>query len=82
MIGALGPTRGRAAPRSRPDQGPRPFAHLREADPRTPGAGATEEKLHPVVAEAITESYFTEWGNRAAALRAYCAHVSKIEFRF
>jgi hypothetical protein len=24
-------------------------------------AGATEENLHPVVAEAINESYFTEW---------------------
>ncbi len=29
-------------------------------------AGATEEDLHPIVAEAITESYFTEWGTRAA----------------
>ncbi|MEU3957734.1 hypothetical protein AB0F45_36560 [Streptomyces achromogenes] len=25
-------------------------------------AGATEEDLHPIVAEAITESYFTESG--------------------
>lgn len=33
-------------------------------------AGATEEELHPIVAEAITESYFTEWGTRAAGLRA------------
>jgi ribosomal protein S13 len=24
-------------------------------------AGASEEDLHPIVAEAITESYFTEW---------------------
>jgi hypothetical protein len=31
-------------------------------------AGATEEDLHPVVAEAITESYFTEWGTRADGL--------------
>ncbi|MFG3019284.1 hypothetical protein ACGFZQ_12160 [Streptomyces sp. NPDC048254] len=30
-------------------------------------AGATEEELHPIVAEAITESYFTEWGTRASA---------------
>ncbi|WP_261992739.1 telomere-protecting terminal protein Tpg [Streptomyces sp. adm13(2018)] len=33
-------------------------------------AGATEEELHPIVAEAITESYFTEWGTRADGLRA------------
>ncbi|WP_432171224.1 hypothetical protein [Streptomyces sp. 1222.5] len=33
-------------------------------------AGATEEDLHPIVAEAITESYFTEWGTRADGLRA------------
>jgi hypothetical protein len=33
-------------------------------------AGATESELHPVVAEAITESYFTEWGTRAKGLRA------------
>lgn len=45
-------------------------------------AGATEEDLHPIVAEAITESYFTEWGTRAAGLRAHFTHVSKIEFRF
>jgi transcriptional regulator with XRE-family HTH domain len=45
-------------------------------------AGATEEDLHPIVAEAITESYFTEWGTRAAGLRADFTHVSKIEFRF
>ncbi|MET9734468.1 HTH domain-containing protein [Streptomyces sp. NPDC006458] len=44
-------------------------------------AGATEEDLHPIVAEAITESYFTEWGTRAAGLRADLTHVSKIEFR-
>ncbi|MFF5257178.1 telomere-protecting terminal protein Tpg [Streptomyces leeuwenhoekii] len=45
-------------------------------------AGATEEDLHPIVAEAITESYFTEWGTRAAGLRADLTHVSKIDFRF
>ncbi|MEU2073880.1 terminal protein [Streptomyces sp. NPDC013489] len=33
-------------------------------------AGATEKDLHPIVAEAITESYFTEWGTRAHGLRA------------
>jgi hypothetical protein len=33
-------------------------------------AGATEEDLHPLVEEAITESYFTEWGTRAHGLRA------------
>ncbi|MEV4871841.1 hypothetical protein AB0K90_22350 [Streptomyces syringium] len=45
-------------------------------------AGATEEDLHPIVAEAITESYFTDWSTRAAGLRADFTHVSKIEFRF
>ncbi len=45
-------------------------------------AGATEEELHPIVAEAITESYFTEWGTRAAGLRADFTHVQSIEFRF
>ncbi|MEU5092935.1 terminal protein [Streptomyces sp. NPDC021356] len=45
-------------------------------------AGATEGDLHPIVAEAITESYFTEWGTRAAGLRADFTHVSKIDFRF
>ncbi|MET7296240.1 hypothetical protein ABZS79_29700 [Streptomyces griseoloalbus] len=29
-------------------------------------AGETEEDLHPIVAEAITESYFTEWGTRVS----------------
>ncbi|MFF8604165.1 telomere-protecting terminal protein Tpg [Streptomyces sp. NPDC015232] len=46
------------------------------------GAGATEEDLHPIVAEAITESYFTEWGTRAVSLRADFTHVQSIEFRF
>ncbi|MFE5561645.1 telomere-protecting terminal protein Tpg [Streptomyces sp. NPDC056544] len=45
-------------------------------------AGATDEELHPIVAEAITESYFTEWGTRAAGLRADFTHVVSIEFRF
>ncbi|MFD3722752.1 telomere-protecting terminal protein Tpg [Streptomyces sp. NPDC058674] len=45
-------------------------------------AGATEEDLHPLVAEAITESYFTEWGTRAKGLRADFTHVVSIEFRF
>ncbi|MGG8405075.1 telomere-protecting terminal protein Tpg [Streptomyces sp. 12297] len=45
-------------------------------------AGATEEDLHPLVAEAITESYFTEWGTRAKGLRADFTHVVPIEFRF
>ncbi|MFD5110503.1 telomere-protecting terminal protein Tpg [Streptomyces cinereoruber] len=45
-------------------------------------AGATEEELHPIVAEAITESYFTEWGTRADGLRADFTSVSSISFRF
>ncbi|MFE6274330.1 telomere-protecting terminal protein Tpg [Streptomyces goshikiensis] len=45
-------------------------------------AGATEENLHPLVSEAITESYFTEWGTRAKDLRADFTHVVSIEFRF
>ncbi|MEU1555612.1 terminal protein [Streptomyces scabiei] len=45
-------------------------------------AGATEEDLHPIVAEAITESYFTEWGARADGLRADFTHVQAIEFLF
>ncbi|WKX07386.1 terminal protein [Streptomyces sp. NL15-2K] len=45
-------------------------------------AGATEEDLHPVVAEAITESYFTEWGTRADGLRADFTHVRSIDFQF
>ncbi|MFB6513089.1 terminal protein [Streptomyces virginiae] len=45
-------------------------------------AGATEEDLHPLVAEAITESYFTELGTRAKGLRADFTHVVSIEFRF
>ncbi|MFB7482948.1 telomere-protecting terminal protein Tpg [Streptomyces anulatus] len=45
-------------------------------------SGATEEDLHTIVAEAITESYFTEWGTRAAGLRADFTEVQYIEFRF
>ncbi|MFD8261592.1 telomere-protecting terminal protein Tpg [Streptomyces griseoluteus] len=45
-------------------------------------AGATEEELHPIVAEAITESYFTEWGTRADGLRADFTHVQSIDFQF
>ncbi|WP_405444531.1 helix-turn-helix domain-containing protein [Streptomyces achromogenes] len=45
-------------------------------------AGATEEELHPIVAEAITESYFTQWGTRTVDLCADLTHVSENEFRF
>ncbi|MGW9238702.1 telomere-protecting terminal protein Tpg [[Kitasatospora] papulosa] len=45
-------------------------------------AGATEEDLHPIVAKAITESYFTEWGTRANGLRADFTDVQAIEFWF
>lgn len=45
-------------------------------------AGATEEDLHPIVAEAITESYFTEWGTHANGLRADFTHVQSIDFQF
>lgn len=45
-------------------------------------AGATEEDLYPIIAEAITESYFTEWGTRADGLRADFTAVSSISFRF
>ncbi|MFE3074244.1 telomere-protecting terminal protein Tpg [Streptomyces sp. NPDC059247] len=45
-------------------------------------AGATEEDLHSIIAEAITQSYFTEWGTRAEGLRADFTSVSSISFRF
>jgi len=45
-------------------------------------AGATEEDLHPVVAAAITESYFTDWGTRADGLRADFTDVQSIDFQF
>ncbi|CAM5244867.1 hypothetical protein SMICM304S_00973 [Streptomyces microflavus] len=41
-------------------------------------SGATEEELHPVVAQAVTESYCTEWGTRADGLRADFAHVQSM----
>jgi hypothetical protein len=45
-------------------------------------AGATEQELHPVVAEAIIESYFTDWGTRCDGLRADFTHVRSIDFQF
>jgi len=45
-------------------------------------SGATEEELHPIVAQAITESYFTEWGTLADGLRADFTHVQSIDFEF
>ncbi|MFG2631294.1 telomere-protecting terminal protein Tpg [Streptomyces sp. NPDC048473] len=44
--------------------------------------GATEEELHPVVAEAITESYFTDWGTICDGLVAHFTHVQSIDFEF
>lgn len=44
--------------------------------------GSTEEGLHSIVAEAITESYFTELGTRADGLRSDFTHVQAIEFLF
>ncbi|MGX1913538.1 hypothetical protein ACWIID_32565 [Streptomyces phaeochromogenes] len=43
---------------------------------------ATETDLHPVVVEAITESYFTEWGTRADGLRADLTDVQSTDFQF
>ncbi|WP_030595084.1 telomere-protecting terminal protein Tpg [Streptomyces anulatus] len=45
-------------------------------------SGATEEELHPIVAQAVTESYFTEWGTRAQGLSADFTHVQSIDFEF
>lgn len=45
-------------------------------------AGATDEEMHPVVTEAITESYFTDWGTRVRGLRADLQPVRSIEFEF
>ncbi|MBK3568968.1 HTH domain-containing protein [Streptomyces sp. MBT62] len=45
-------------------------------------AGATEQQLHEVVADAITDSYFTEWGSRAKGLRADFTHVRSINLKF
>lgn len=50
--------------------------------PRLQEEGATDAELHPVVVEAVTESYFTEWGTRAAGLRADMTHVNSNEFEF
>jgi len=44
--------------------------------------GATEEELHPIVAAAITESYFTEWGTIAAGLQANFTDVVSLEIQF
>ncbi|MER7885976.1 hypothetical protein ABTY35_24530 [Streptomyces fimicarius] len=46
------------------------------------GASATEEELHPVVAQAVTESYFTEWETRTQGLCADFTHVQSIDFEF
>lgn len=45
-------------------------------------AGATEEELLPIVAEAITELHFTGWGTRADGLHVDFAQVLRIDFRF
>jgi transcriptional regulator with XRE-family HTH domain len=44
--------------------------------------GATEDELHPIVAAAITESYFTDWGGRAPGLRGDFTHVSSLDIQF
>ncbi|MFD8937931.1 telomere-protecting terminal protein Tpg [Streptomyces sp. NPDC059578] len=44
--------------------------------------GATEETVHDLVAEAITESYFTDWNTRAPGLEANFTSVLSIEFEF
>lgn len=44
--------------------------------------GATEEELHPLVAEAIPQSYFTDWGNRCHGLVVDFTHVQSIELEF
>ncbi|MFE4577440.1 hypothetical protein ACWCQZ_38370 [Streptomyces sp. NPDC002285] len=45
-------------------------------------AGATERELHPVVAETILESHFTEWGTPDCwSARGFHARPT-IEFRF
>ncbi|MFF3460498.1 telomere-protecting terminal protein Tpg [Streptomyces sp. NPDC002730] len=44
--------------------------------------GATEEELHPIVAAAITESYFTDWGGRAPGLRADFTDVLSLDIQF
>jgi hypothetical protein len=42
-------------------------------------AGATDEDLRPIVAEAIAESYFTDWGRRCPSLVADFTHVQSID---
>lgn len=45
--------------------------------------GATEEDLHPIVAEAIPESSrFTDWGTRCHGMVAGFTHVQSINFEF
>ncbi|MEU1133618.1 hypothetical protein ABZ383_27805 [Streptomyces sp. NPDC005900] len=45
-------------------------------------AGATDEELHPVVAAAITESYFTDWGSRCHGLQANFTDVLSLKIFF
>lgn len=44
--------------------------------------GATEEDLHPIVAEAIPKSCFTDWGTRCHGMVAGFTHVQSINFEF
>ncbi|MEV5200578.1 hypothetical protein [Streptomyces sp. NPDC053720] len=46
-----------------------------------PEAGAAGEELHSMVAETVTESYFTEWGTRADHPRADFTHVQPVDFQ-
>lgn len=43
--------------------------------PQPQEADATEQELHPIVAQAITESHFTDWGTRCQGLAADFTHV-------
>ncbi|MFD4948440.1 telomere-protecting terminal protein Tpg [Streptomyces sp. NPDC058409] len=45
-------------------------------------AGATEEDSHPIVAKAITESYFTDWGSQCDGLVVHFTDVQSIDFEF
>lgn len=45
-------------------------------------AAATEKDLHPVVAEAITESYFTEWFSRTDGFQPDFTDVQPLDFHF
>ncbi|MFE3907502.1 hypothetical protein ACFXPY_46690 [Streptomyces sp. NPDC059153] len=40
------------------------------------------EDLHPIVAKAITESYFTDWGSQCDGLVAHFTDVQSIDFEF